>query len=91
MTTAVAHRPEKHFFEVSVDGHAGHLAYAESGKVMTIVHTEVDPALEGRGLAGALVRAAVDHARANGLRVKPTCAYAASYMERHPETMSIHV
>ncbi|MEO8312366.1 MAG: GNAT family N-acetyltransferase [Caldimonas sp.] len=91
MTTDVAHRPEQHRFEVSVDGHSGHLAYAEGGKVLTIVHTEVDPALEGRGLAGALVRAAVDHARTNGLRVKPTCAYAASYMQRHPELMSTHV
>jgi predicted GNAT family acetyltransferase len=91
MTTSVDHHPEKHRFEVAVDGHTGHLAYSLHDRVMTIVHTEVDPALEGRGLAGALVRAALDHARAHGLRVDPTCPYAASYMQRHPESMSIHV
>lgn len=91
MSTPVVHRPEKHRFEVEVDGRAGHLAYTVRGEVMTIVHTEVDPALEGRGLASALVQAALDHAGANGLKVDPTCEYAASYMRRHPESMSLHV
>ena len=39
--------------------------------------------------AEALVEAALDHARANGLKVEPRCAYAASYMDRHPESMSL--
>ncbi len=91
MTAPVAHRPEKDRFEVTVDGRAGHLAYMVHGEVMTIVHTEVDPALAGRGLASALVQAALDHARANGLKVRPAYEYAASYMSRHPESMSPRV
>jgi uncharacterized protein len=87
MTTPV-HRPGAHRFEATVDGHVGHLEYEVHEGVLTIVHTEVDPALEGRGVAGALVRAALDHARANGLDVRARCAYAASYIERHPESMS---
>ena len=83
------HHPDTHRFEALVDGHAGRLDYAVHEGVMTIVHTEVDPALEGRGVAGALVRAALDHARANGLKVRAHCEYAASYMERHPESMSL--
>jgi len=88
MTTPV-HLPDAHRFETLVDGHVGRLDYSVRGDVMTIVHTEVDPALEGRGVAGALVRAALDHARASGLKVRPHCPYAASYMERHPESMSL--
>jgi predicted GNAT family acetyltransferase len=88
MTTPV-HRPAERRFEAALDGHAGRLDYSVHGDVMTIVHTEVDPVLEGRGVAGALVRAALDHARANGLKVEPRCEYAASYMERHPESMSL--
>ena len=91
MKTPVDHHPEKHRFEVSVDGSTGHLAYDVAGDVMTIVHTEVDTALEGRGLAGALVQSALDHARAQRLRVHPACPYAASYMERHPESKSLRV
>lgn len=83
------HRPGAHRFEATLDGHAGRLDYEAHGDVMTLVHTEVDPALEGRGVAGALVQAALDHARAEGLKVEPRCAYAASYMERHPESMSL--
>ena len=89
MTTPV--RRSEHRFEALVDGHAGRLDYAVNGDVMTIVHTEVDPALEGRGVAGALVRSALDHARKSGLKVDPQCEYAASYMERHPETMPLRV
>jgi len=88
MTTPV-HRPDVHGFEATVDGHVGRLDYEMHEGVLTIVHTEVDPALEGRGVAGALVRAALDHARANGLKVRARCAYAASYMDRHPESMSL--
>jgi predicted GNAT family acetyltransferase len=89
MATLVHRRPDAHRFEATVDGHVGHLDYALRGDVMTLVHTEVDPALEGRGVAGALVKAALDHARANGLKVDPQCPYAASYMERYPESSSL--
>jgi predicted GNAT family acetyltransferase len=91
MPTPVSHCPDQHRFEAAVDGHGGHLDYALNGSVMVIHHTEVDPALEGRGVAGALVRAALDHARTNGLKVDPHCPYAASYMQRHLDSMSQHV
>ena len=87
--TPPVHRPAQHRFEAMVDGHAGRLDYAVRGDVMTVLHTEVDPALEGKGVAGKLVQAALDHARANGLKVEPRCEYAASYMQRHPESMSL--
>ena len=86
--TPPVHRPGADRFEATVDGHAGHLEYDVHEGVLTTVHTEVDPALEGRGVAGALVQAALDHARANGLEVRARCAYAASYIARHPEAMS---
>ena len=87
--TSPVHRPEAHCFEAIVDGHAGRVEYSVRDDVMTIVHTEVDPALEGRGVAGALVQAALDHARSHGLKVTPRCAYAASYMDRHPESRAL--
>ena len=87
MSIPVQRRDDR--FEATVDGRVGRLEYSVQGGVMTLVHTEVDPALEGRGVAGALVRAALDHARANGLKVEPRCEYAASYMDRHPESKSL--
>jgi len=87
----IEHRPGRKRFEATLDGAHGRIEYRLSPGVMTIVHTEVDPALEGRGVAGALVRAALEHARAQGLKVDPLCSYTRSYMERHPETTTLRV
>jgi predicted GNAT family acetyltransferase len=38
----------------------------------------------GRGIAAALVEAAVNTARAEGWKVVPACSYAAVWMRRHP-------
>jgi predicted GNAT family acetyltransferase len=57
--------------------------------VLLLTHTEVPPALEGRGIAAALVKAALDWARAEGLRVRPLCSYVVAYMRRHPETQDL--
>jgi predicted GNAT family acetyltransferase len=57
--------------------------------VMVLVHTEVPPALEGRGLAGRVVQAAVDHARAEGWRIRPRCSYVLAWVRRHPEAQAL--
>jgi predicted GNAT family acetyltransferase len=43
---------------------------------VVIDHTEVDPSLQGRGIARRLLDAAVAWARATGTRVAATCPYA---------------
>jgi predicted GNAT family acetyltransferase len=89
MTLAVQHLPDQHRFEVVVDGHASFTTYSIAAGVLTIIHTEVPPELGGRGIAGALVQAALDHARDTGLKVRPACSYSRAYMERHPETLPL--
>ena len=91
MTQNIKHVPASHRFELSAAGTLAEVTYRIDGEVMTILHTEVPEALAGRGIAGTLVRTALDHARANGMKVRPECTYAKSYMERHPETMALHV
>ena len=83
---SVRRNPARHRFELEADGRAaGHLNYREREGVLELVHTEVDDAFQGRGLAAVLAKAALDDARAAGQRVVPSCAYVASYIERHPE------
>ena len=91
MPTTIQHRPEQQRFEAIAEGGRGRLEYRSAPGVIKLVHTEVDPALEGHGVAAQLVQAALDHARAQGLKVDPACEYARSYMERHPETLALHV
>ncbi len=78
-------------FESTVEGHTAVADYAIRGDVMTMSHTMVPSALEGRGIAGQLVAAAMAHARANALKVNPVCSYVAAYMKRHPEVQDLRV
>lgn len=91
MKPQIENRVEHSRFEATLDGHHGYLEYATSPGLLTIVHTEVDGALEGRGVAGALVRAAVEQARQRGLKVAAVCEYARSYLDRHPEMTSMRI
>ena len=72
-------------FEIEVDGYRAELVYHRSGKRLVLIHTEVPDALEGRGIGGVLVTAAVDHAAKEGLTVVPLCPFARGWLERHPE------
>lgn len=73
-------------FEARIEGQSCRADYRLDGGVMRIFHTEVAPALQGRGIAAALVRATLDYATANGLKVAPHCSYVRAYMRRHPDT-----
>ncbi|HEX2596618.1 MAG TPA: GNAT family N-acetyltransferase [Luteimonas sp.] len=81
----VGHDPAHQRFAANVDGVQAELDYEQRGDVLCLIHTGVPPAIGGRGVGGALVRAALDYARAKGLKVRPSCTYAASFIERHPQ------
>jgi len=85
MTPEVHHNVAKSRFEATVQAQLCVADYRLHDNVMTMTHTYVPPALEGRGIAAALVAAALVHARAHGLRVRPACSYVARYLHRHPE------
>ena len=78
--------PDRHRYELrSGDEVIGFIAYLLGDGVITLVHTEVDPAHGGQGHAATLARGALDDARSRGLSVVPSCPYVASYIEKHPE------
>jgi len=85
MAAPIEHLPERGRFQARVDGHLSVADYHLAGGVMHLTHTEVHPALQGRGIAAKLVEAALAHARANGLKVKPLCSYVRTYLRRHPQ------
>lgn len=89
MTPSIEHLPALGRFQTVVEGENCVADYHLADGVMTVTHTEVAPQLEGRGIAGALVQALLDHARANDLKVRPLCSYARAYMQRHPETAAL--
>jgi len=81
-----------HRYEALVEGDlAGFLDYIEKRGRLALVHTEVLPGHEGQGIAGGLVRFALDDARRRELRVIASCPYVRAYVERHPETHDVVV
>src|SRR5690242_15108239 len=72
-------------FETQVDGHTAFLTYKQRGNSIALLHTEVPPELEGRGVGSSLARAALDHAREHSLKVLPYCPFVGTYLKRHPE------
>ena len=84
-TVEVRHEEERSRFIARVDGVEGVLDYARRPGVITLTHTEVPPAIGGRGVAAALVCRALEFARAEELKVIPACSYVATYFRRHPQ------
>jgi uncharacterized protein len=72
-------------FEVQEDGRLAELTYRRNGKRLVLIHTEVPVELEGRGIGGRLVSAAVEHAAREGMTVVPLCPFARGWLERHPD------
>ncbi|MEU3609561.1 GNAT family N-acetyltransferase [Streptomyces sp. NPDC035033] len=70
------------------DAFAGVIVYFaldDEPHALVVVHTVVDADHEGKGIAGALVRAFYAKAAREGVPVVPLCPYAAKWAERHPE------
>lgn len=85
----VTNNTDAHRYEATVDGHLAVAEYRRDGATITFTHTGVPEAIEGRGVASALARTALDAARAEGLAVIPLCPFFATYIRRHPEYASL--
>jgi uncharacterized protein len=69
----------------------GSIRYTLEDGAITLVHTEVDPAVEGQGLGSVLVAGALADIRSRGLRLDPLCPFVAAYLQRHPEDADLTV
>lgn len=73
-----------------VDGHEAEMTYSRAGTSRIIIdHTDVPKELGGRGVGVALVRRAVEDARATGIKIIPLCPFAKAQIEKHKEWQDI--
>jgi uncharacterized protein len=78
--------PAENLYELLLDGtRAGVIHYLPTRGAVVLVHTEVAPELEGKGMGARLLAGALEDVRARGLRVVPVCPFVTSYLRRHPE------
>jgi uncharacterized protein len=83
---SVVDRPDERRYELLLAGeHVGELVYRDrGGGVRALLHTEVDPPRERRGLGSALVAGALDDVRERGLHVVPICPFVDAFIRSHP-------
>ncbi|HWK19586.1 MAG TPA: GNAT family N-acetyltransferase [Microbacteriaceae bacterium] len=92
MSATVANNPSMSRYEVVVDDKVGgFLSYEVADGVIDLQHTVVQPSHRGQGLAGLLAERAFDDARAQGLRVIPSCPFIAGWVPDHPEVADLIV
>ncbi|WP_175986746.1 GNAT family N-acetyltransferase [Microbacterium tenebrionis] len=80
----VTRNAETSRYEIRVgDVLAGFAEYKERPGEILFVHTELDPAFQGRGLAPVLAAQALADAVASGDTIVPYCPYIARYLKRN--------
>ena len=78
--------PDESRYDLYVDGvRVGFMDYQLRGDTFTALHTEIDPAYGGRGLASRLVTEVLDNVRDTGMALRPVCPFVRRFLERHPE------
>jgi predicted GNAT family acetyltransferase len=83
----VENNTEQNRYEIVRDEGVAVLEYRRRGDRTVLVHTGVPKVLEGHGLGGKLVAAAVEDARSQGLTIVPLCPYARAWIEKHPNAV----
>jgi len=84
----VTHNEAKGQFEITLGEEKAVLQYRRTDRSITLIHTEVPQLSRGRGLGNQLIRAALDFAHFNQLKVVPVCPFVKAYLQKHPEAAS---
>ncbi|WP_207514358.1 GNAT family N-acetyltransferase [Mycolicibacterium celeriflavum] len=90
MAPTVTDVSDRRRFEIAVGGAIlGFAEYRRRPGVISLVHTEIDPAHQGESLGTLLVKTALDTARAEGLAVQPYCPFVRDFIDRHREYLDL--
>ncbi|MFB7597843.1 GNAT family N-acetyltransferase [Streptomyces sp. NPDC056160] len=68
-----------------VVGRIEYFVLESPGRALVPVHTIVEPAHEGKGIAGSLARELYATAGREGVAVAPLCPYVTKWAARHPD------
>jgi predicted GNAT family acetyltransferase len=83
-TEPVINNNALHRFELTRGTDTAFLVYDESPGALTFLHTEVPVSMRGHQVGETLVKAGLEHARQQHLRVVAVCPFVRAYLQRHP-------
>ena len=79
----ITDNPERKRYEAYVGSQlAGFTDYHAQPGLITLLHTEIEPDFEGRGLGSRFVAGILDDARGRGLRVLPICPFVRAFLQK---------
>jgi uncharacterized protein len=89
MSSEVINNEREHRYELALDGGTALALYRLQGDLIAFNHTEVPPALEGKGVGSRLIAGALADVRERGLKVLPHCSFVKHYIEQHPDSQDL--
>lgn len=81
----VKHDESSHEFYMETQEGKALLHYEREGDVLNFHHTFVPPELRGKGMAEKIVAQGFEYAKANHLKVIPSCPYVARLVMKNPD------
>ena len=74
-----------HRLELEIEGSIAFIEYKLTHDLLFLIHTEVPPALKGKGAGNAIVEKTLQFAKDNNYKIIPLCDFVRRYLEKHPE------
>jgi hypothetical protein len=85
MEEKIIHEKENERFVTYVEGNEVYVEYTMRNNEIDLHHTYTHPTLRGKGLAAQVVRAALEFAKENNLKVIPTCSYVQAFIAKNDQ------
>lgn len=77
---------DKNRFELEIDGKLAISEYQRiDDKTLALVHTEVDPDQEGKGVGSQLTKGVFEYVEQHNMKIVSLCPFVSAYLKRHPE------
>jgi predicted GNAT family acetyltransferase len=73
-------------FELEIDGKLSISEYQYvNAHTIALVHTEVDPSQEGKGIGSQLTKGVFEYVEQHNMKIVSLCPFVSTYLKRHPE------
>jgi len=74
-----------HNFEMTINGMRSFIEYKQKGNKIYLIHTEVPPEIQEKGVAAAMVEKTFVYLEQHNFKIIPVCVYIISFLKRHSE------
>lgn len=85
----IYHDQENQKFFIKINGNEGQLKYTKNDDLLDFHYTYVPDDFRGKGVASKIVESALEFAKDNNFKVKPTCPFVAGYIKSHEQYLDL--